>query len=135
MPDKAYFGMKDYQQLRIIQTLTEKLDLLVEIVPCDTLREKDGLAMSSRNVRLTREERRIAPSIYRVLSELKTKISSHSVKDAGDWAISQLNKFREFRVEYLEIVDAKTLMPLTDWNDSDGVIACTAVSSGKSSVD
>nr|NQU91777.1 pantoate--beta-alanine ligase [Bacteroidota bacterium] len=129
-PDRAYFGMKDYQQLRIIQTMTENLELPVQIIPCPTLREKNGLAMSSRNVRLTAKERLIAPSIYRILVELKKKATALSVAEAESWALSQLNNFKELKVEYLEIVDSKTLLPVKDWKGSDGVVVCVAVHLG-----
>lgn len=126
MPDRAYFGMKDYQQLRIIQAMVEKLDLPVEIIPCETIRENDGLAMSSRNVRLSAHERSIAPVIYRVLQDVKNKTGKTSVVEAETWAINQLNKYEEIEVEYFKIVDAKSLLPVGDWNDVDSAVACTA---------
>lgn len=131
MPDKAYFGLKDYQQLRVIQTLTEKLKFPVEIVPCLTFREKDGLAMSSRNVRLTKTERRIAPAIYKVLQEVKERAGKVEIADLEQWAVDQLNKYEEMDVEYLNIVDAETLLPIIKWSDADKVIACAAVNVGK----
>jgi len=130
-PDKAYFGMKDYQQLRIIQTLTSGLRLPVEIVPCPTIREKDGLAMSSRNVRLTQNQRRIAPVIYRILNGIKENAGKMTVNEAEIWAVSKLNKYDEMTVEYLSVVDAETLLPINDWSDSQKCIVCTAVFLGE----
>lgn len=130
-PHRAYFGMKDYQQLRIIQTLVKKLDMNIQIVPCPTQREKDGLAMSSRNVRLTRHERSIAPAISRVLQGLKDKVATMTPEEAEKWGVNQLNKFDEMDVEYLSIVGADNLLPVKNWNDKKSVIACTAVNLGK----
>ncbi len=131
MPDKAYFGLKDYQQLRVIQTMTEGLKLPVEIVPCKTHREKDGLAMSSRNVRLTKKERRIAPAIYKVLLEVKARAGKVEIADLEKWAVDQLNKYEEVDVEYLNIVDAETLLPIGNWNETNKVVACVAANVGK----
>ncbi len=130
-PDKAYFGMKDYQQLRIIQTLTSELRLPVKIVPCPTIREKDGLAMSSRNVRLTQNQRRIAPVIYRILSGIKENAGKMTVYEAEIWAVSKLNKYDEMTVEYLSVVDAETLLPINDWNEAQKCIVCAAVFLGE----
>jgi pantoate--beta-alanine ligase len=130
-PDRAYFGMKDYQQLRIIQTMTSTLNLPVEIVPCPTIREKDGLAMSSRNIRLSKNERSVAPAIYQVLTYLKENFGKTTVAEAEQWAISKLNKYDEMSVEYLSVVDAETLMPVSEWNAAKSFIVCTAVNVGK----
>lgn len=130
-PDRAYFGMKDYQQLRVIQTLTSELNLPVEIMPCPTIREKDGLAMSSRNIRLTEQQRRIAPVIFRILSEIQENAGKMSVKEVETWAISKLNKYDEMSVEYLSVVDAQTLLPINSWSDSKKCIVCIAVFLGE----
>jgi pantoate--beta-alanine ligase len=130
-PDRAYFGLKDYQQLRIITTMTAELKLPVDIVACPTVREKDGLAMSSRNVRLNAQERRIAPAIYKVLNEIKNKAGKAPVKELEQWATGMLGNYEDMNVEYLQIVDAKTLLPISDWNDSNNVVVCTAVHLGK----
>jgi pantoate--beta-alanine ligase len=130
-PNRAYFGMKDFQQLKIIQTMVESLGMEIQIVPCPTLREKDGLAMSSRNVRLTKHERSIAPAIYTVLSGLKDRMSSGSPAEAEKWAHKQLNNFEEFTVEYLSIVGADDLLPIEAWQDKPSALACTAVNLGQ----
>ncbi len=130
-PDRAYFGLKDYQQLRIIETMTGELELPVEIVACPTVRANDGLAMSSRNARLSAQERRIAPAIYKVLNELKNKAGKSPVKELEQWATGMLGNYEDMNVEYLQIVDAKTLLPISDWNDSKNVVVCTAVHLGK----
>jgi pantoate--beta-alanine ligase len=126
-PEKAYFGMKDYQQLCVIQAMTAMLDLPVEIIPCATVRESDGLAMSSRNVRLSPEARKIAPNIYRILSEAQNRRHSMRVFELENWAIQEFGKFQEFDVEYFKITDSKTLRPFSDWSEVESAIACTAV--------
>lgn len=131
MPNRSYFGMKDYQQLKVIQTMVEKLKMDVEIIPCPTKREKDGLAMSSRNVRLTKAERAIAPAISRVLSGLKGKMNSMAPKQAEEWGVRQLNKYSGMDVEYLSIVGADDLLSFDNWNDKKSAVACAAVNLGK----
>ena len=130
-PHKAYFGLKDYQQLKIIQTMVEKLNMNIDVIPCPTLREKDGLAMSSRNVRLSKYERSIAPVIFRVLNGLKDKIENNSPQEAQDWGLNQISRFDEMSVEYLSIVGADDLLQINKWDDKKSVVACTAVNLGK----
>lgn len=130
-PHRAYFGMKDYQQLKIIQTMTHKLGLPVEIMACPTMREPDGLAMSSRNVRLTADERKIAPVIFRVLNGVKDRVGQLALDEVEKWAIHQLNNYGELEVEYLEIVNAETLLKPDSKLDFNSLIVCTAVNLGK----
>lgn len=130
-PHRAYFGMKDFQQLKIIQAMVDKLQLDIQIVPCPTKREKDGLAMSSRNTRLTKAERAMAPAISRILNALKDKIRNISPGEAEDWGKRQLNKYQGMEVEYLSIVGTDDLLPVNDWADKKSVVACTAVNLGK----
>ncbi|MCF8366217.1 MAG: pantoate--beta-alanine ligase [Bacteroidales bacterium] len=129
-PNRAYFGLKDFQQLKIIQTMVSTLKLNVQIVPCPTLRENDGLAMSSRNIRLSKHERSVAPAIYRVLNGIKEKAGRISPKNAEEWGISQLNKFDGMNVEYLSIVGADDLLPISEWDEKKSVVVCTAVNLG-----
>jgi len=130
-PDRAYFGIKDYQQLRVIQTMTDELGLPIEIIPCPTMREIDGLAMSSRNVRLTANERKIAPVIYRILNGIKDRARQMPLAETEEWALRQLNNYNELKVEYIQVVDAKTLLRIQNWNDSKSIVACAAVHLGK----
>ncbi len=130
-PDRAYFGMKDYQQLKIIQAMVGKLGLPVQIIPCPTMREPDGLAMSSRNVRLTVDERKIAPVIFRVLNGVRDRIGQHDIAEVEKWAIHQLNNYDELEVEYLEIVNAETLLKPNSLPESNSLIVCAAVNLGK----
>lgn len=129
-PQKAYFGMKDYQQLQVIKALVRQEDIDVEIVPCATVREADGLAMSSRNVRLTPEQRQAAPSIYQALKGIRESTSYLTVMETSAQAVKQIESNGVLKVEYLELADATTLMPVSDWEDASQIIACVAVHAG-----
>lgn len=128
-PHRAYFGQKDLQQTAIIKSLIRNLSYPIELRICPTVRESDGLAMSSRNVRLTPEERSIAPTIYRILNECKTALLvgtpvEVALKNARD-AFSQQPAFR---LEYIELVDADTLKPLNETGKANAL--CVAVHLG-----
>jgi pantoate--beta-alanine ligase len=113
-PDAAFFGEKDYQQLMVVQLMARDLNLPVEIVGVPTVREPDGLALSSRNVYLSAEERRLAPNLNRVLHEAAGEIARASLPaPILQRAISALSELG-FAVEYLELRDATTLAPLLD---------------------
>jgi pantoate--beta-alanine ligase len=129
-PGKAYFGEKDYQQLQVIKALVRKENMEIEIVPCATVREADGLAMSSRNIRLTKEQRRAAPHIYKALLEIRGNVSHHSVVETSALAIKQIESEGVLKVEYLELADASTLLPVSDWSETSRIIACIAVIAG-----
>jgi len=129
-PQKAYFGKKDYQQLLIIRKLAARLHLPVEIVACETVREPDGLAMSSRNLRLTIGERKIAPVIYEILSHVKDQSGTMSVKELKNWTIKKIKKYPGLTVEYFEIADNETLLPVVKWDQKEKVIACAAIKLG-----
>jgi pantoate--beta-alanine ligase len=126
-PHKAYFGKKDFQQLLIVRQMVDKLQLLLEIVACETIREPDGLAMSSRNLRLTIGERSIAPVIFSVLSQMKDQAGITPVKDLKSWAIKKIQKNPGTTVEYIEIVDHETLLPILKWDQKENAIACAAI--------
>lgn len=124
-PDKAYFGEKDFQQLAIIRKLVEKENLSVKIKGIPTIRESDGLAMSSRNQRLTQEERKKAPLIYQSLLTSSEKKNKETVEDLKRYVIETLNK-NGFSVEYFEIVDSQDLQPVSNWNEADSLHGCIA---------
>ncbi len=130
-PHQAFFGEKDYQQLAIIRSMVTRLHLPVRIIPCKTVREPDGLAMSSRNMRLSPEERAIAPVIYQILNQAKKLKKKLTVQQVTDWARAEFLKYPAFTLEYFEIVDADTLQPVKSWDSSDRTIACTAAYLGK----
>jgi len=124
-PDRAYFGEKDFQQLRIIQSLVRMEKIPVNITPCPTIRESDGLAMSSRNRRLSAEERAIAPEIYRTLLGAKELAKKIPVIELKGISIARLQS-KGFRVDYFELADTDSLQPVATWEESSGVIACVA---------
>ena len=113
-PDRAYFGEKDAQQLAIIRRMAADLNFPVEIVAVATVREPDGLALSSRNRRLTAGERRAAPALYQALRAAQERIAGNCTvaAEAVRAALAVLERRPEFRVEYLEVVDAATMAPV-----------------------
>lgn len=110
-PTNAYFGEKDFQQLQIVKKLVEKHQIPVKIVGCKIHRETNGLAMSSRNERLTLEERNQASIIYKILKEAKKYFSTKTAKEVEKWVSNQFAKQKMFELEYFEIADEKTLLP------------------------
>jgi pantoate--beta-alanine ligase len=130
-PDRAYFGQKDYQQLAIIQKVVRDEKLPVEIIPCLTIREKDGLAMSSRNQLLDKAAREKAPMIYEALKEVKNKAGHNTVNEVKEYIRQLFRKTQIAELEYFEIVDMYTLKPLKTWEESRNIIACIAVYFGK----
>ena len=126
-PVNAYFGKKDYQQMMVIKRMKEALGLTVNIVACETARENDGLAMSSRNLRLTIGERQIARRIFEVLCKVRERGTKTPVWELREWAIKKIQEDPRFRVEYFEIADRETLMPLENWGQKTPVVALTAV--------
>jgi pantoate--beta-alanine ligase len=126
-PTTAYFGEKDFQQLAIIRALVEKENMAVEIVGCSIIRENDGLAMSSRNTRLSDEDRRIAPQIYKTLRDSRDLVDVFTPQQLKAFTAEQLQKIPRTKLEYFEIANAKTLQPIEHWNDCPRRIACVAI--------
>ena len=130
-PDKAYFGLKDLQQLAVIKKLVKMMNLPVEIVPCPIIREKSGLAMSSRNELLSPEERDNASLIYQELRNAQELKAKKTVQQLKNQVIEDINKNPFLNVEYFEIVDDENLMPVKNWNDKGVKVGCIAVHCGK----
>jgi pantoate--beta-alanine ligase len=126
-PDRAYFGQKDFQQLVIVRRLTEILNLDIHVVSCPIIREKDGLAMSSRNERLTKVERKLAPFIYETLKQAAKKKEELSPSELKDWVSEQFASQPELTLEYFEIVEDKAFKPVSDWISGVNKVACLAV--------
>lgn len=118
-PDRAYFGEKDFQQLAIIKKMVQNLNMNLEIVPCTIVRENDGLAMSSRNVRLNEAERAIAPKIFATLNDSITKKDVMSPAEMKEYTLTKYAEIKEFDVEYVEITDETNLKSLESWNECD----------------
>lgn len=130
-PTHAYFGEKDFQQLAIIQKLVELEEIPVEIVPCPIVREKDGLAMSSRNERLTSEGREIAPFIYSTLISARQKAKTTTVAEIKLMVENRFKDRPEFALEYFEIAEDKDLQPVNNWTYAPGIVAFIAAYLGK----
>ena len=130
-PDQAFFGQKDFQQFAIIKEMVRKLNLSVEIVPCPIIREPDGLAMSSRNMLLSQEQRKNAVHISATLFEATNKTGELSVEELCQWVINRINENEFLNTEYFEIVNEMTLLPVKNWDESCRKIGCIAVHCGK----
>ena len=126
-PHRAYFGQKDFQQLVVIRRLVEILDMNLTIVSCPIIRENDGLAMSSRNTRLSKEERKLAPFIYETLVHASELMEALSPSQLKEWVILQFKKQSTFKLEYFEIVEDKGLIPIVKWDEEVNKVACLAV--------
>lgn len=130
LPDKAYFGEKDFQQVAIIKHLTKQLGFNIEIVSCPIIREFDGLAMSSRNMLLSKEQRAEVSLISQTLFESVKKAKSLTIEQTKDWVIRSINKNHYLDVEYFEIVNAETLDPIKTWEEDADKYGCIAVQVG-----
>lgn len=111
-PTKAYFGLKDYQQLKIIEKLVEQFQLSPQIIACDILREENGLAMSSRNERLTKKEREEASIIYETLRKVANFEAGYSANNMKSFVKNRINRFEYMNLEYFELADYETLEPI-----------------------
>jgi pantoate--beta-alanine ligase len=116
-PDLAIFGEKDFQQLRVVTQMARDLDLGVRVIGSQTVRERDGLAMSSRNVYLSPEERRIAPTLHRAMKESARRIREGSAIESAVAGGVDMIKAAGFAVDYFEVRDAETLAPVASRKD------------------
>lgn len=130
-PDNAYFGEKDFQQIAVIRAMVKQLNIPVKINACPILREDDGLALSSRNVRLTPEQRQKAPLIARTLKESTNFAAGKSVQEVIDYVVNTINADPVMRVEYYEIVDGNTMESIKNWSDTDYAVGCITVYCGE----
>lgn len=129
-PDNAYFGEKDFQQIAVIRAMVKQLHIPVQIHACPIVREADGLALSSRNTRLTPEQRQKAPLIARTLKESATFAPEKSVPEVIDYVVRTINAEPDMQVEYYEIVDGQTLRAIRDWSETDDPVGCITVYCG-----
>jgi pantoate--beta-alanine ligase len=128
-PDVLYLGQKDYQQYSVVRKMVQLEQLPVDVRVCPIIREPDGLAMSSRNVRLGAQERLQAVELSRTLFALRDQLQSSQGADLagqGQQARAWLEASPGIRLEYLEIVDAQTLTPVLQWNGTDTLLLCVA---------
>lgn len=130
-PKRAYFGEKDFQQIAVIRNMVASEGIDVEIVACPIKRADDGLALSSRNALLTPEGRAAAPAIHRAMKEGVEYSADHSVRDTHRFIVDRINADKELETEYLEIVDARTLLPVEEWSEAPEIVGCITVYCGK----
>lgn len=130
-PDRAYFGEKDFQQIAVIRNMVESEGIDVDIVACPIKRAADGLALSSRNALLTEGQRAIAPEIHAALEYSVEYSRSHSVRATHDTVVERIDAQPEMKVEYFEIVDGRTLLPVEEWEESPWIVGCITVYCGK----
>jgi len=126
-PTSAYFGEKDFQQLAIIRRMTQMMGHTINIVGCPTLREDDGLAMSSRNLLLTDEQRKAAPLIYKALKQAEAFIPHHTPEAVIELVKRYVEQSMFLRVQYFQLVDPETLEDITSWEGKKTVQGCIAV--------
>ena len=126
-PDRAYFGEKDFQQIAVIRRMVELEGFDIDIVACPIKREADGLALSSRNVRLTPHQREVAPNIHRILEESRDYYLALSVDEVRHKVIDAINAYPEMEVEYYDIVNAADMQPITEWSQCADAVGCITV--------
>ena len=130
-PDKAYFGEKDFQQLAIVKQMVKQLQMPIEIIGVPIVREENGLAMSSRNQRLTEEEKDNASSIYKVLKESFALSKDNTPEEISEYVTKEINNVSGLQLEYFSIVDGNKLKNILSWNESESVVGCIAVFCGE----
>lgn len=129
-PDRAYFGEKDFQQIAVIRCMVKDLHLPVEIRPCPIVREKSGLALSSRNSLLDKGEKELATNISRILLYSTFYAKNHTVEETRQFVVNVLNALDGLEVEYYEIVNGETLQNITSWDDTNNIVGCITVYCG-----
>ena len=133
-PDYAYFGEKDWQQIAVVKRLVQFMNSNIEIVECPIVREESGLAMSSRNERLSADERMLAANIYKALKASVEKAKTLTLGETRNWVVAEINAHEGLEVEYFSIVDGLTLVDLDSWNDSEYVVGCITVYCGSTPI-
>jgi len=129
-PHRAYFGEKDFQQLAIIREMVRQMNYPIEIVGCPIVREADGLALSSRNTRLSSAERKNALKISQTLFESRTFAAEHTVAETKQFVEEAIAAAPGLELEYFQLVDGNTLQPIGDWADTVYAVGCITVFCG-----
>ncbi len=130
LPTRAYFGEKDFQQIAVIRRMASLEGFDIDIVSCPIKREDDGLALSSRNTRLTPQQRAIAPAIHRILTESLGWAKSMTVDEVKKRVTEEIDAVDGLRTEYYEIVDHLTMQPISDWSATELPVGCVTVYCG-----
>lgn len=124
-PKRLYMGLKDFQQQAIIGRMLEQMEYPIHLIPCETTRDIDGLALSSRNSLLTPAQRKVAPILYKILKEVKSR-----AKQVPLGELKHLVNFKltasGFKVDYFEVVNTQTLIPVQSFEDAPSIVACVA---------
>ena len=129
-PSYAFFGEKDFQQLQVIKHIVNTLNHDVNIVACPIIRENDGLAMSSRNRRLSKEQRKVAPEIYSALIKAEQNAGKLTIPELKNLVVNQVNQNPMLHVEYFEIVNEDNMQIMQQWNQGKNIRGCIAVLTG-----
>ncbi|MCC6685284.1 MAG: pantoate--beta-alanine ligase [Bacteroidia bacterium] len=129
-PDMAFFGQKDFQQCLVVKELIRHYRLPVQLEICPIAREEDGLAMSSRNVRLSPAERAVAPAIFKALLHAKEQVPQLSPAEVKKQVLNELKVHPQLLPEYIEISETENLLPVESWNDARNIVACITVKLG-----
>lgn len=130
-PDRAYFGEKDFQQLAIIREMVKQLHFPIEIVGCPIVREADGLALSSRNARLSSKERQQALKISQTLFASRDYAKTHTVDETRQFVEESIAAAPGLQLEYFELVDGNTLQSIAQWTDTTYAVGCITVFCGE----
>lgn len=130
-PHRAYFGEKDFQQLAIIRKMVKQMQFPLQIVGCPIVRESDGLALSSRNARLSVEERQQALNISKTLFASVDFSKTHTVAETQAFVEESIAKADGLELEYFEMVDGLTLQKVNNWEDTDYIVGCITVYCGE----
>lgn len=130
-PDRAYFGEKDFQQLAIIREMVKSLEMPIMIVGCPIVRESDGLALSSRNARLSEEQRKQALNISKTLFKSQEYATTHSVAETQQFVEKAIANSEGLELEYFELVDGTTLQKISNWEETNYAVGCITVFCGE----
>ena len=130
-PDRAYFGEKDFQQLAIIREMVKQMHFPLQIVGCPIVREADGLALSSRNARLSEEQRAQALKISQTLFASRDYAATHSVDETKQFVEEAIHQAPGLELEYFELVDGNTLQSIASWDDTAYAVGCITVYCGE----
>lgn len=130
-PDRAYFGEKDFQQLAIIREMVKQMHFPLQIVGCPIVREADGLALSSRNARLSEEQRAQALKISQTLFASRDYAATHSVDETKQFVEEAIRQAPGLELEYFELVDGNTLQSISSWDDTAYAVGCITVYCGE----
>lgn len=130
-PERAYFGEKDFQQLAVIREMVRQMNYPLEVIGCPIIREEDGLALSSRNKRLSAQERENALNISQTLVESCIFAATHTVSETQKWVEDAIEAAPGLQLEYFEIVDGNTLQKISNWEDTSYAVGCITVFCGE----